>query len=180
MVRTLLATLVAVSLTAAAQERKDDRAQPPASQPASQPAVRSAPRNPTQARILEELLRGTEPRQAKPILPVTPGSNANSAAGAPNGNAFLLLEGTVLIERPGRLVRVGDRAEFHFKSGSPAENAADAMEFNKNGLLEAMEAEAAAGVEEFIISAEVTRYRGANYLLLRKYRRQIAHGNLSP
>jgi hypothetical protein len=180
MLRTLLATLVAVSLTAAAQQSRDDGAQPPASQPASEPAVRSAPRNPTQARILEELLRGTEPRQAKPILPVTPGGSSAPGAETPNGNASLLLEGTVLIERAGRLVRLGDRVEFHFKGGSPAENAADAMEFNKNGLLEAMEAEAAAGVEEFIISAEVTRYRGANYLLLRKYRRQIAHGNLSP
>lgn len=180
MVRTMLAALLAVSLTAAAQQDQDDRAQPPASQPASKPAVRSAPRNPTQARILEELLRGTEPRQAKPILPVTSGEGGKPAVEAPNGNSSLLLEGTVLIERPGRLVRLGDRVEFHFKGGSPAENAAEAMEFNKNGLLEAMEAEAAAGVEEFIISAEVTRYRGSNYLLLRKYRRQIAHGNLSP
>jgi hypothetical protein len=54
------------------------------------------------------------------------------------------------------------------------------MEFNKNRWLEAMEAEAEAGVTEFIISAEVTRYRGRNYLNLLKYRRQISHGNLTP
>ena len=129
--------------------------------------------------ILEELLRDVEQARPTPILSdVAAGPKAiedDSHAGI-----SLLPDGYPLSERAGRLHRSGTRLEFYFTSGSPAPDAPDVMEFNKNRWLEAMEAEAEAGVEEFIISAEVTRYRGQNYLNLWKYRRQISHGNLSP
>jgi len=174
MLRLVLAVIVAASWTLAPQEAKEEGVTPPASQPTSQPAVRATPRSPEQARIFQELLRDTERPRAKPILSVS--EDARSVA----GDASLLPEGTVLIERPGRLVRSGERSEFHLKPDSPADGAPNVMEFNKNGLLEAMEAEAAAGVREFVISAEVTRYRGRNYLNLLKYGRRISHGNLGP
>jgi hypothetical protein len=177
MLRIVLVTLVLLSPTLAPPESHSETGQPAASQPTSQPVASTRPRNPAQARILEGLLRATEPRQAKPILPdsLDRGEEKASAGGPP-----LLLDGTPVSERLGRLVRSGDRSEFHFSPGSLSGNTPLVMEFNRNALLEAMETEAAAGVEEFIISAEVSRYRGANYLLLRKYRRQLSHGNLSP
>jgi hypothetical protein len=180
MLRFVLAVVAVASCTLGAQEEKGQQEAPPASQPASRPAERESPRDPIQAQIYEELLRNAERPRAKPILSVEPGREGQEAEAAGGPAASLLLEGTVLIERAGRLVRTGDRLAFHFKAGALAEGATDTMEVLKNGLLEAMEAEAEAGVKEFVISAEVTRYRGQNFLLLRKYRRQTPHGNLGP
>ena len=176
MLRSVLAALVALSWMLAGQDEGDKPGQPPASQPASQPATRTSPRKPEQARILEDLLRDVEGHRAKPILSVLP----DSAGGEAADGAGLMLEGTVLIERSGRLVRIGSRSEFHFTADTPGDDTQNMMEILKNRWLEAMEAEAEAGVKGFVISAEVTRYRGRNYLLLRKYRRQLSHGNLGP
>jgi len=46
--------------------------------------------------------------------------------------------------------------------------------------LEVMENEFETGVTEFVVTAELTRYRDRNYLLLRKCQRRISHGNLAP
>jgi len=180
MVRVLLAMLLAASCAFGLQQSSDEPGEPPSSQPTSQPASRTPLRDPVQARIYQELLRDTERPQAKPILPVDPETGLTAAESGAGAGPTTLLEGTVLIERTGRLLRGGDRSEFHFKAGSLADGGPDVMEILKNGLLEAMETEAEAGVKEFIISAEVTRYRERNYLLLRKYRRQVSHGNLTP
>lgn len=180
MLRLVLAMLVALGGVLVPQAGRETHAEPPTSQPASQPTTRTAPRRPEQARILQELLRDSERLRARPILSVPDNGDAVSEAGPRGGSASVLVEGTVLIERPGRLVRRGDRSEFHFTSGGLADGVPSVIEFNKNGWLEAMEDEAEAGVQEFIISAETSSYRGRNYLLLRKYRRQVSHGNLSP
>ncbi len=150
---------------------------PTASQPASAPArttdTEASLRRPEQARILEQLIRDAE--RPRPIIPEsTPGlpqAEARDASG-------LLLEGTMLVERAGRLIRSADRASFEFKLESDA--TARTLQILPNAWLEAMEREATGGTGEFIVTAEVMRYRGENYLLLRKVRRQIAHGNLSP
>lgn len=176
MLRFILASLIAATCTLTPPREKDEQAEASDGRTASQPAF---PRNPTQARIFEELLRDTERGNVKPILSER-GIGRAAIATSEDGSPSLLLEGTILIERLGRLASHGNRSEFHFTSGSPIEDAPDVMEFNKNGLLEAMEEEAEAGVKEFIISAEVTRYRNQNYLNLLKYRRQISHGNLTP
>ncbi len=176
MLRSMLAMLVAASYALAPQQGTDEGTDPPTGQATSQPAVRTLPRNPRQAQIFEALLGDAERRRGPTILSQEPGSPGDTA----EDGASLLLDGTPLMERSGRLVRSGDQSLFHFKPGSFADGAPEVIECNKNGLLEAMETEAEAGVREFIISAEVTRYRGRNYLNLLKYRRQIAHGNLGP
>lgn len=179
MLQFVLASLVAASYVLVSPQDKSKTTQPAQSQPASQPAGRTvSPRNPTQARILEALLRDAEQARPRPILSA-PEAGRGTQAGSDDG-VSLLPDGYGLNERPGRLVCGEGRVEFHFASGSPAGDAPAVMEFNKNRWLEAMEAEAEAGVKEFIISAEVTRYRGRNYLNLLKYRRQISHGNLTP
>ncbi len=179
MFRCLTATVLAVCLlqTPPAQNNhpKPGAGKPAASQPASRRATR--PSLPTQARIYEQLLRDTEP--ARPtIMSVNPDRPAASTG---KENPDLMLEGTVLAERSGRLVRSGENTAFRFAPGEVGDNKAPlVLEFNKNGLLEAMEREAEAGVSDFVISAEVTRYRGRNYLNLLKYSARIDHGNLSP
>ena len=180
MFRFVLASVIAgVCVLAVAQEGQE-QAKPADGSAASQPAGSTEPAaNETQTRILEELLRDAQNARPTPILS-EPGVGREGAEEESGRGMSLLPDGYSLSELAGRVVRHGSRVEFHFTSGSPVSNAPDVMEFNKNRWLEAMEGEAEAGVTEFIISAEVTRYRGQNYLNLLKYRRQISHGNLSP
>lgn len=153
---------------------------PPTSQPAaSQP---TSPATPAQAEIYRELLR--EQERSSRILPTTPGATSRPRSpqqpqqGATTKNT-LLLEGTLLVDRPGRLLRVEGRSVFRLNASDEQETSRT-MELNKNGLLEAMEREAESGSAEFYITAVVSRYRGKNYLTLLKYRRQVSHRNLSP
>ena len=160
---------------------------PPASQPqattpsaTSQPVEeQSFPRNPTQAKILEELLREQGRDRVQPIL-----SEGGADAGQPGEDAAnrrsLLTDGARIYEKLGRLVVSEGRTEFHFSEGALSKEIRPVMAFNKNQLLEMMEREAERGAVEFIITADVSRYRGENYLTLLKYRRQVSHGNLSP
>lgn len=147
----------------------------------SQPAVPpSSLRKPSQADILRDLLRQQRPQ---PI----PAQSAGSADEREIGDAdergrhrrTQLLEGSFLVERPGRLVHEGGQAKFVFIPEGD-DGTARTLELLPNQLLETMEREAEAGFTEFIISAEVTAYRGSNYLLLRKVLRRVGHGNISP
>jgi len=180
MLRIVLVAALALGLSTPPPAGQVPDSEAPATQPTSQPGQQTRPRGPTQARILEELLRGTEQRVARPILPEAAANSEGAEAENGESGRSLLLDGTPIWDRSGHLVHFGDRSEFHFDP-TGADNAGPAvMEFNKNALLEAMEAEAEAGVAGFRISAEVTRYRGHNYLILRKYRRQISNDNLAP
>lgn len=153
--------------------------QPPASrpggtesQPTTNPAPSAATRKPEQARILEQLIRDAE--RPRPIIPdATPGKAPGKAT-----NGSLLLEGTMIVERAGRLIRAGD--QLLFETRLEDQDTARKLPLVPNAWLESMEGEAAAGNTEFIVTAEVTRYRGQNYLIVRKARRQVAHGNLGP
>ena len=126
--------------------------------------------------ILRNLL-DQEDRPA-PIQPQSGPAPATEAALGSDGQP-LLVEGTSLVERPGRLVHEDDKSKFVFNIGG-SDQKTRKMEILENQLLETMEQEAEAGFAEFIISAQVTRYRGQNYLLLRKVLRRVSHGNLSP
>ena len=69
MFRFALASVVAGVCLLAPPQEKDQPAQPPPEKPASQPAAQPAsPRNPTQARILEELLREHEELRSRKII----------------------------------------------------------------------------------------------------------------
>jgi hypothetical protein len=130
-------------------------------------------RPPSQADILRKLLARDE--RATPILPQDPQKPGTTldVEGLP-----LLLEGTFITERPGRLVHEDGRARFIFypEGGRISRS----LEILQCQLLEMMEREADAGFSEFVVSGEVTRYRDRNYLLLRKILRRAGHGNLSP
>ncbi len=161
---------------------------PPAAGAETQPATATQPapttsnppsslRKPEQAETLKALLRRQEGRT--PIKPLQEAAQSDGQRQGldPEGNS-LLLEGTFLVERPGRLLREEGRSLFICRvEGSKATRT---MEIHENQLLELMEREAEAGFSEFIVSGEVTRYRGRNYLLLRKILRRVGHGNVKP
>ncbi len=153
--------------------------EPPAPGTTTQPATTTPPeqstlRKPDEAAILKNLLRQQD--RATPILPAGP---AEATSQASRGGPQLLLEGTFLMERPARLIYEGDQPQLAIQAdvGAPK---LETMTVLENQLLEMMEREAQAGFTEFVVSAEVTRYRGRNYLLLRKVLRRVGHGNLSP
>ena len=176
MLRWILMTVCTVMLAGQAQE-KQPAEKPADTQPATRPAGSSTTlRKPAQADILKNLLRRDErPMPIRPQKPLPTGEGGEAShAGQP-----LLLEGAFLFERPGRLVHEDGRAKFVFHADDGTQ-ATSTMEICPNQLLEAMEREVEAGFSEFIVSAEVTRYRGCNYLILRKLLRRVGHGNLSP
>ncbi|MEP0848528.1 MAG: hypothetical protein HRF50_17110 [Phycisphaerae bacterium] len=142
------------------------------SRPTTSPARSAAMRKPEQARILEQLIRDAE--RPRPIIPDATAAQARGKA----TNGSLLLEGTMIVERAGRLIRAGE--QLLLETRLDGQDSPRKLPLVPNAWLEAMEGEAAAGNTEFIVTAEVTRYRGQNYLIIRKARRQVAHGNLSP
>lgn len=181
-----LPLLLALMLPVLRQEPKEPPDAPPSQAAADEPSSQSQPaegqgfpRSPTQAKILEELLREQGRDRVQPILSAG-GIDAEIAAESGTDRLSLLTDGARIYEKLGRLVTREGRVEFHFSAGGLGKEIRPVMVFNKNQLLELMEREAERGVVEFIITADVARYRGENYLTLLKYRRQVAHGNLSP
>ncbi len=171
----LAAASVILLYPSTAQETK------PAQPPASQPPDTTILRRPAQANILKNLLAREE--RAMPVRP----DSAISRSGQTTGDQGLaeaarqptLPEGTFLVERPGRLVREDGRPMFVFHADGST-SVPTMMELCPNQLLELMEREATAGVNDFIVSGEVTQYRDRNYLILRKILRRVGHGNLAP
>jgi len=146
--------------------------------PASAPASPRTLRRPEQAEIIQDLLRQRD--KAGVILPQDPqeGQSSGAVRAATADDSSLLPEGTILVERPGRLVSDGGRPMFVFLTSATG-GRPQSMELLPCQLLEALERESARG-SEFTVSGEVTRYRGRNYLLLLKVLHRVNHGNLSP
>lgn len=142
-----------------------------ASRPTSQPSSRPAPRRPEQVRLFQDLLqKANEPGVIQPQGPAEPKSESA---------VTILPEGTTIAERAGKLVRTGDHWEFQFYRDD-VQPGLQGIEVLKSAFLDQMERLAQNGATEFVVSGEMTSYRGQNYLLIRKVRRQLDHGNLSP
>lgn len=172
----VLATLgLSVCPVAILGSQSQDPGTPPAtSQPASAPADAGF-RRPEQARGLDVLIRQQEVRPVLPTSPAPASSGVDEPALPDRGDNWS--DGSLLIERPGRYSRSDDHARFEFVSDDGKQRSLKLLE---NQLLETMEREAEYGTQEFVISAEVTLYRGENYLLLRKVLTRVSNGNLSP
>lgn len=149
---------------------------PPASQPASQPSG-STYRSPREGEILKRLIQSKE---APVILPEKPGRETGLlGAQRERANPDLLLEGTILSERPGRLVDMEGRPSLELLPTAEFTQT-QTMPLLENRLLEALEQQAARGVSEFVVTAEVTRYHDKNYLLLKKVIQRVPNRNLAP
>jgi len=186
MVSWMMAASIALAYVSAAQQVSDEQktaaaSQAAASQPASRPVgSRTTFRKPDQARVLEELLQQKE--MPTPIFPSHPQGEGlarteSDAAGRPAER--LLLDGTPQSNRPGRFV-VADGCPLFIFHADDSSRGPQRLEILRNQWLEIMEDEAKRGVSEFVITAEVTSYRGQNYLLLRKVLRRVPNRNLSP
>ncbi len=98
---------------------------------------------------------------------------------SPATPANLLLDGSPLVARPGRIVRQGSWWTFVFESDHP-DNPEPPMILLPNQGLELMVRLAGSGRAGtvFLVSGEVTAFEGANYLLPRSVARRIDTGNL--
>jgi len=153
--------------------------QPPASQPAAEAngaAGGGRTRTPEQANVLKELLRDSD---RSPAAPPSKARLGGQPARKPAADENLMMEGQLIVERSGRLIRRGERSAFQFiaeeKGGQTL-----TLELLENAWLDFMEQESEGREGEFIITAEVTQYRGKNLLLLRSFRQQVRHGNIAP
>jgi hypothetical protein len=173
----MLATVSTLLLLGQDKGTEPPATKPAESQPSTQPAGSSL-RGPQQIQVLKGLLDSKD--RATPVRPEPqPKKGAESAPSTGSDGTDLLLEGTFLSERPGRLVHEGGRAKFVFNADGGGQSPRS-LEVLENQLLEAMEREAEAGFASFVVSGEVSRYRGRNFLLLRKILRRVDHGNLGP
>lgn len=159
-------TWVFVALVASPQQSTQ-----PASLPQIPASQRAAVRDVRQLDIYRKLLRERDAEQ--PLLPTAehPTDSTESAVGG------LLIEGTMLVQKSGRLIREADRSLFEFDAlgvrGAPS-----TIELVRNGLLETAESAAERGTDQFTVTAEVTRYRGRNYLILKQVSAKLSNRNL--
>ncbi|MBN2446664.1 MAG: hypothetical protein JXO22_08060 [Phycisphaerae bacterium] len=182
MTRLLLITslLLLAGLGAADDQLKEVPADTPTSQPAVSEDEHSGrtTRKPFEDAILRELLKDADrPRLINPEDPDSMTAAPTGATPEPTDSS-LMLEGTIIVERPATLSKSDERTELTFKLSDGKRTVT--MELLPNSLLELAETAAVAGVDEFIISGEVTRYHGRNYMILRKVVHRLDHGNLSP
>lgn len=163
-----------------------DNAEATTEQPAKATGDPDPKRQPTPAEILRELTRtGSENKGV-----VLPDAGVRPRRTEPNRDAMknnaiapvksrLLPDGYRLVDRPGRLTRESDYWVISFESRS---RGAPEMPIRllPNRLLEDMEEFSAGGTKDvvFIISGEVTEYRGVNYLLIQKLLTRPSVGNL--
>ncbi len=150
---------------------------PQSTQPATAPGLpasqRASVRDVRQLDIYRKLLR--ERDAAQPLLPTHDPSHDDDAQTTAGG---LLLEGTMLVQKSGRLVREAERSLFEFDALG-IRNAPSSFELVRNALLETAENAAERGGNQFTITAEVTRYRGRNLLILKQVSIRPPSRNLS-
>jgi len=150
-------------------------------EPAKDPEPR---REPSYAEILRELQKESRKEGKAVVRPGIEGV-APREVEQPPGNAIappegkLLPDGSRLVDRPGRLTRDGEAFTFSFESrgqGAPERP----MHLLPNRLLEDMEMFSENGTKPmvFVVSGEVTEYRGMNYLLIQKLLVRPETGNL--
>lgn len=136
-----------------------------------QEAAAPAPARPNVAAdedpMIAELLKEIEPDQASPARPAPPATTeAPSSPTTGKGGQHVLPEGTVLVNRLGRLVRVDGQPGIAFDGGTknPAE---PAMPLLRCRMLQRIEQIAAGRGDSLTlqVSGRVTVYHGRNYLL---------------
>ena len=194
---TLLSALLMIAAGAAlsAQQQPDDKQSTATSQPGESAAASKTaktnkdpdpPPEASPAEILKRLQQDTRnlPRQ---VTRPTEHGRARRRVIAPNlddRNAIqptahkLLPDGSRIVDRPGRLTSEGEYFTYSFESrgqGAPEMP----LRLLPNRLLEDMEIASAGGTKHivFVVSGEVTEYRGVNYLLVQKLLARPSIGN---
>ncbi len=98
---------------------------------------------------------------------------------ATSGNQTLMLDGSLVVNHPGRLIREGSWWTLAFESDR-SETAEPPIRLLPNQALELMVRTSQSGSIGlvFIVSGEATLYNGENYLLIRSVTRRMDLGNL--
>ncbi len=127
-------------------------------------------------------------RENQPILPVRPGINRVERTNvSPNAvpsntvapvNRKLRPDGSRIVDRAGRLTSSGDYLTFTFESRSEGMQELP-LRLLPNRLLEDMELISESGRKPivFVVSGQVTEYRGVNYLMVEKLLQRADLGN---
>ncbi|MBK8266829.1 MAG: hypothetical protein IPK83_00345 [Planctomycetes bacterium] len=177
-------TLSAVTLVAVHADDPPAKSGDTTTQPASKSNDPEPVREPSAKEILRELQEASRKDAKAVVRPGIEGVRPKQIE-QPIGNPIepvqgkLLPDGSRLVDRPGRLAKEGDGFVFSFESrgqGAPDRP----IRLLPNRLLEDMEmySENATKSIVFIISGEITEYRGVNYLLLQKLLVRPDTGNL--
>jgi hypothetical protein len=169
----VFALLAAVAVTGIAQNP------PPADEDNNKDGNSSTqPPAPPSAKDVMEFIK-QRPRN-EPIQPTEETNPSRTVESQQQRLRARLMEGSMIIDRAGRLTKDGDWWAFSFESDSP-EHPEPPIRLLPNRLLERMVRESDRGSDRivYIISAEITEFEGMNYLLLDKLLRQRTMGNLS-
>jgi len=132
---------------------------------------------PSAAAVLNVL---SQDRQAKPLTGRTvPVAEPESRQPRDVGDARVLPDGSVIVDRVGRLVRDAEGWLFVFESGGGSSTHAP-VRVLPSRLLATMEAASVGGTKHtsFVISGEVVTYRRRSYLFVRKVLARRSLGNL--
>jgi hypothetical protein len=152
-------------------------AAPIAPTPAAPPAPTTRPGD----RSAEEMLRQMLQPQGEGARPLRPAPEAAPAVDATSGDAAVapfatpqavLREGTLLLDRVGRLTRAQDGGGFELTLDSDGRALADApLRLLANRSLMQLEDRVQSSYRDLRlrVSGEVTEYRGRNYLLLQRW-----------
>jgi len=148
-----------------------DAAAPLPPEPSSRPAS-DAP-----AEDVLDVLRMQQPREA--MLPVGGASSDDLFPHAGSASRTLALEGTPLVNRPGRLIRRGPWWTLVSESDHP-EFPEPPLKLLPSQGVEMMVRESERGNNGlvFVVSGEITLFAGENFLLPRSVTRRVDTGNL--
>lgn len=186
---------LAVSLVVGASAQQAEPAgqdAKPETSPAGEPAdIDTPPAQPQDAGVPtpaqpspEDIIRQFQKQrpQAVPVLP-SGGQDETIVRGEPatggSVGGVLLPDGARMVDRSGRVSQEGDWWVFSFEPDSTGKGEMP-MKLLPNQSLERMVRESRGGADSviFIVSGEVTEFRGENFLLPRKVLRKRNFGNL--
>lgn len=177
----LLASLACLALAAVPSLRAQEA-------PAPKPSPSGQP--PTQAQVLEEMLKDKAP----PLTPAAPAETAREVPPAPPVKLAELLrapetdlgpverDGTLVVRARAQLVRVGGEQKipvlvFHSENRKEPRRPMLVLSSRKLEELEGLQAKAGQDAQ-FIVSGQVELYRGNNYILLTRVGVMGKDGNL--
>lgn len=123
------------------------------------------------------MLQTQQPDQA--VMPRPSGESPAASRRAPADGRALMLDGSPVVNRPGRLVREGSWWTLAFESNRP-DAAEPPIRLLPNQVLELMVRTSQRGSIGlvFIVSGEATLHDGENYLMTRSVTRRLDLGNL--
>jgi hypothetical protein len=146
--------------------------------PSEAPTTRPT-RPPTANELIEQLMQEAPARSVTPLTTAPAQTSADAAERSGEGDRRVLPEGTVVPEFPARLVR-SEPWWTLTRESQGSRPAGAAYYVLPNRLLEVMVSASAGGTRSvvFLVSGELTEYRGANYLLVHKVLIRRDLGNL--